>query len=314
MRRVLKRLALATGTYPLVSGVLARLRRALAAFAETPRILEREPPPAQTIPVDYPVDPRPRWGYGRPSHPELSRILEEGRARYAELLGSFLPFRRSLAQIPLREDPDDWRTPNWDNGMLPALDAIALYSLLALREPSLYIEVGSGNSTKFARRAVDDQQLATKVVSVDPHPRAECDRICDEIIREPFERIDLGLFDRVGPGDVVFLDGSHRCFTNSDATVFFIDVMPFLPSGALVHIHDIWLPDDYPPAWNDRYYSEQYPLATWLLAGGSTYEVLLPNHFISQDPELHGILEPIWSDPHMAGAETHGCSFWLRRR
>ena len=305
----LRRLAEVTKTYPL----LARLRRGFGAFADEAKKVP-EPAPVQTIALDYKVDPQPRWGYGKPSHPELLRILDAGRARYSDLLGGFLPFRESFARIPLPPDPADPRAPNWNNGMLPALDTIALYGLLVMEAPSTYVEIGSGNSTKFARRAIDDNRLATKIVSVDPHPRAECDLICDEIIREPFERIDLGLFDRVGSGDVVFLDGSHRCFTNSDATVFFMDVMPFLPPGALIHIHDIWLPDDYPPAWSDRFYSEQYLLAAWLLAQSSTYEVVLPNFFISEDPELHGILDPIWSDPRMSGVETHGCSFWMRRR
>ena len=304
MRDAARRVAVATGTYRSLN----RLRRAWEAF-----MWNQGPGPAQDIHVDYPVDPRPRWGYGKPSHRELARIIEEGRAGYADLLHRFLELQESFAQISVEADPREWTTPNWGNGMLPALDTMALYSLLALNDPSLYIEIGSGHSTKFARRAVADHELTTKIVSVDPRPRAECDEICDELIRAPFEKIDVSLFDRVGSGDVVFLDGSHRCFTNSDVTVFYLDVMPYLPSGTLVHIHDIWLPDDYPPQWNDRYYSEQYPLATWLLAQGSTYRVLLPNYVISIDPELHGILDPVWKDPRLAGMETFGCSFWLQR-
>jgi hypothetical protein len=66
-------------------------------------------------------------------------------------------------------------------------------------------------------------------------------------------------------GDVLFFDGSHRCLQNSDVTAFFLDVLPELPSGVIVGIHDIVLPNDYPSVWKDRYYSEQYILAAYLL-------------------------------------------------
>ena len=90
----------------------------------------------------------------------------------------------------------------------------------------------------------------------------EVDGLCDEVIRAPLEECDLAVFSRVRPGDVVFFDGSHRAFTNSDVTTFFLDVLPELPAGVLVHLHDICLPDDYPPYLDDSFYSEQYLLAT----------------------------------------------------
>jgi len=97
---------------------------------------------------------------------------------------------------------------------------------------------------------------------------------------------------------------------NSDATVIFLDVLPNLPPGVLVHFHDIFLPDDYPPDWIGRYYSEQYLLAAYLLAKGNAVEVLQPNYFISRDPELSRFLEPLWEDfPHIT---RHGASFWLK--
>ena len=96
------------------------------------------------------------------------------------------------------------------------------------------------------------------------------------MVRQPLEDVDPHFFQRVTPGDIVFIDASHRSFTNSDTTAFFLDVLPTLPDETLVQIHDIYLPDDYPPQWNDRYYNEQYLLATWLLADGHEYAVALP--------------------------------------
>ena len=124
----------------------------------------------------------------------------------------------------------------------------AIYSFLRSRRPATYLEIGSGNSTKFAARARQDGRLDTKIVSIDPSPRAEVDALCDEVIRSPFELADLSVLDRLVPGDIVFFDGSHRVFMNSDVAAFFLDAVPRLPAGVLIGVHDIYLPDDYEPA------------------------------------------------------------------
>ena len=64
---------------------------------------------------------------------------------------------------------------------------------------------------------------------------------------------------------------------NSDVAVFFLDILPNLAPGVVVHIHDVFLPDDYPPQWIERYYSEQYLLACYLLAESTKFDVILPN-------------------------------------
>lgn len=101
---------------------------------------------------------------------------------------------------------------------------------------------------------------------------------------------------------------------NSDATVVFLDILPRLKSGVFVEFHDIMLPLDYPVAWQEWYYSEQYLLAAYLLAEGNNFEIVLPNTFIGQDPELRGIMSPFWEDPRINGIETHGASFWIRMK
>src|SRR5262245_52540208 len=108
------------------------------------------------------------------------------------------------------------------------------------------LSIGSGHSTKFARRAVVDYGLPTQITSIDPHPRAEIDALCHRTIRKPLEETDLNVFDELEPGDVVFFDGSHQYFMNSDVTVFFLDVPPRLKPGTLVQVHDNTLPYDYP--------------------------------------------------------------------
>jgi Methyltransferase domain len=262
--------------------------------------------------LDYPVNPHQRWSTSNP-HPELYTIINSNRLRYVELLHSFLAFTERFGQIPERQASDSSPLePSWINGWMPALDAVALYSLVAIKQPNYFLEVGSGNSTKFAHKAVTDHRLNTKIISIDPQPRAEIDMLCDQIIREPVESISLDIFDQLGSGDILYVDNSHRVFMNSDATVIFLDVIPRLKPGVLVEVHDVTLPYDYPAAWIDRYYSEQYLLAAYLLARGHRFEILLPNAFISSDDELNTILAPLWQQSQMKNAEIHGCSFWLK--
>lgn len=262
--------------------------------------------------LDYPVRPRPRWGWGQPAHPALAALIESGRDGYRRVLHELVGLREALARIPV-EPPPDTDEPSWASEFLPGLDTAALYGFVALGRPATYLEVGSGASTRVARRATRDAGLATRIVSIDPAPRAAVDGLCDEIERRPLEDTDLARFERLRAGDVVFVDGSHRCFTNSDATVFFLDVLPRLSPGVLVGIHDVYLPYDYPPQWTDRFYSEQYLLAAWLL-GGDQLDVVFPAAFVSLDAELSRVLEPLWAEPRLTGVTRHGGAFWLRVR
>lgn len=264
---------------------------------------------SQMLFLDYRVEPASRWGHGRPPHPQLLALMEQGRASYRDLLQSFLLYEAELASIP--HEPRDDRSPFWNNGWLPPLDAVALYGLLAQRKPRLYLEVGSGHSTKFARRAIEDHSLATRIVSIDPHPRAEIDRLCDELLRQPLQHADLAVFDRLQPGDVLFLDCSHVLLTNSDVAVAFLEVLPRLPAGVLVQVHDVFLPYDYPPRWAHHYWSEQYLLAFALLEGASRLKVLLPNAFVSADRELSQVLQPLWQRIGLPGPQDAGVSMWL---
>lgn len=253
----------------------------------------------------------PRWGYGKPRHPLLYEIIDRGWKDYENLLRRFLNYKDKYLKINRHEDEQTPWEPHLTNSWLPGLDSLALYSMLAIYKPTKYIEVGSGNSTKFARRSIRDNHLKTKIISVDPEPRAEIDAICDEVLRKPVEEVDYLFFDKLETSDVLFIDSSHRCFMNSDVTGIFLDVLPRLKPGVLVEIHDIFLPDDYPPWWAERYYSEQYLLAAYILAEGRKFDILLPNGFISKDPQLRKIVSPIFSAPDMDEVSSGGGSFWL---
>lgn len=253
----------------------------------------------------------PRYGYGKLAHAQLSELLDRGHDSYVSMLERFLEFKEDLSTIPLNP-PADHAMPYWRNGYFEALDPVSLYSLACLNNPQTYVEIGSGNSTKFMRKAIDDHALRTRIVSIDPEPRAEVDRLCDEILRQRLETIDLGIFQSLRANDVLFIDGSHRVFMNSDVAVVFLDILPQLEDGVLIYIDDIFLPLDYPPEWTSRYYSEQYLLAVLLLADeGRRYDVVLPCFLVEQHPRFQPLLDRLWNRDAAGGC---GNGFWLRVR
>ena len=263
------------------------------------------------IELDYPVHASPRYGYGKPLHPLLLQVIEARRSAYRDLLEKCVLYKSEIRAIESKPGGGE-KGPQWVNGFLTAFDALTLYVLIQLHRPRLYIEIGSGHSTRFARRAIGDGKLSTNLVSIDPRPRIGTGGIADRVIEQPVETMALEIFESLESGDILFVDNSHRVFTNSDAAVVFLDILPRLRPGVLVHFHDIFLPADYPPEWNGRYYSEQYLLAANLLAPAQSFEIVLANSFISDDPELRSILADIWNHPAMEGVERHGCSFWVR--
>jgi len=105
-------------------------------------------------------------------------------------------------------------------------------------------------------------------------------------VREGLETCDIALFDRLQPGDIVFLDGSHRVFMNSDVTVFMIDVLPRLKPGVLVHVHDIALPWDYPDMFVDWYWSETYILAAYLIGARDRVRPVFPTAWVCRNPQF----------------------------
>jgi len=73
---------------------------------------------------------------------------------------------------------------------------------------------------------------------------------------------------------------------NSDVTVFFIDILPRLKPGVIVHIHDIMLPYDYPDSFKHLYWNEQYMLAVYMMGHMGRLVPLAPTAFICRDTEF----------------------------
>ena len=269
-------------------------------------------PKFQNLFLDYKVEFKPRYGHGKPAHKDLYNIIDANRHLYEDFLNKALLHKEAIWTIQDSENETNSINPTWNNGFLPGLDIIGIYTLLTEYKPKKYIEIGSGNSTKVAYKAKIEQKLETEIISIDPMPRAEVDDLANKVIREPFENIKINILDELNENDILFVDNSHRILPNSDSMVFYLEILPRLKKGVIVHIHDIYLPYDYPQFMCDRFYSEQYGLAMYLLANPKKYETILPNYFISEDKELSDLISPIWNHENLKNVEKHGGSYWIK--
>jgi predicted O-methyltransferase YrrM len=264
---------------------------------------------SHTVDDYYPVDPVPRWGHDKAAHGQINAFLIELIPSFLDFLDRAASHHRLLASVA-REGEATALVPFWKSEWLQNLDAVLLMVMLAELRPKTYLEIGSGVSTKFARHTIKHLALPTKLISIDPEPRYGIDGICDQVIRKRLEDCELTEFDALEAGDILFFDGSHRTFQNSDVTVFFLDIMPRLKPGVIVHIHDIFLPWDYPTRWMKRMYSEQYMLAMMLLYRQNDFKMIAANFFMCQRPELKVVLEKILSP---LGLKREGLSFWMEK-
>jgi hypothetical protein len=262
----------------------------------------------------YSYTPESRYGHGRPAHAQIEAVLARSHARYAEILGAFADLTPDFLKIPAQESgalPDQ---PYWCNQWLPGLDAATLYGFIAAFKPRIYCEVGSGHSTRFAAEARRVHSPQTHIISIDPAPRAEIAGLADTRVPKPLQECDPAMFALLEADDIFFLDGSHRVLQNSDVSVFFLEVLQVLKPGVVIHIHDIFWPADYPPHWQRRMYSEQYMLGLLLLYGMDRFEILMPNAYVCKQPDLRGLLDPLWTAPSVQGIAASGGSFWMRKR
>jgi hypothetical protein len=262
--------------------------------------------------VDYGYRAEARYGGGRPPHPELDALIGAGRARYGEIIAALGEMQSDFAQLPLGGSYES-NDPFWLNAWFPALDAMALTGMLHAHDPARFVEIGSGMSTKYARRAVSAYGLRTRLISIDPQPRNQVDALCDQVIRQPLEQCPADLFQSLEAGDILFLDSSHRAFQGSDVTVFFLEILPRLAPGVIVHLHDIYLPYDYISGHVRRLWNEQYLLATALLFGPAAFEILFPCWYVGRDPDLAAQAAGLLRKGPLEGVDLYGASFWMRK-
>jgi hypothetical protein len=103
------------------------------------------------------------------------------------------------------------------------------------------------------------------------------------LIEKKVEDIDLEFFSQLHSGEILFVDSSHTVKIGGDVNYLFLEVLPRLKPGVIVHVYDIFLPFEYPRAWvmeEFRFWTEQYLLQAFL-SFNSEFEVLMANSYIS---------------------------------
>ena len=224
-----------------------------------------------------------------------------GMAALLDAAAAFMPdYARFGGAPPAPRFAQDW---------FPRLDAAIAYAMARLRRPARIVEIGSGHSTRVFARAIADGALPTLLTAIDPAPRADISALPVEILRMPVQRAPRGAFAGLSAGDVLFVDSSHILMPGSDVDLLFNGVMPALPAGTLVHVHDIFLPDAYPGDWAWRGYNEQNALAGALAAGG--WKILWSSRYAATRLAAAVAASPLAALPLPAGA--HETSLWLER-
>jgi predicted O-methyltransferase YrrM len=199
------------------------------------------------------------------------------------------------------------------------IDASVLHIMIRKFKPQLMIEVGSGYSTYAAARASlmnQKEDHACRMVSIEPYPKkalvAGFDGL-DEQIPKKVEDVPWSVFEQLGENDILFIDSSHVLKTANDVNYLYLQVLPRLRQGVVVHVHDIFFPYDYPREWilkRRAFWTEQYLLQAFL-ALNTSYKVLFGNYFMkSRYPEK---MAAFFSPPSGYRPRHQNGSFWMQK-
>jgi len=195
-------------------------------------------------------------------------------AAQLELLHTFaIGYRAEYEALPYESDESSVRF-FLNNGMFESVDAEILYCVIRHFRPRTIIEVGSGYSSLLAAHAAQrnrDDGSPCELIAIEPFPphwlKAGLNGLT-RLIEAPIEDVPISEFLRLGPNDVFFIDSSHVIRTGGDVVREYLEILPRLHSGVLVHCHDIYLPRDYPRdlvVRDHNFWTEQYILHAFLL-------------------------------------------------
>lgn len=158
------------------------------------------------------------------------------------------------------------------NGSFGPGDAEYWYQLIRALKPRRIFEIGSGHSTLLAVRAVrrnreEDPGYTCRHLCIEPFERPWLEEVGVTVVRERVEDLDPSLFAELGEDDVLFIDSSHVIRPQGDVLFEYLELLPALAPGVVVHVHDIFSPRDYPMRWladEVKFWNEQYLLEAFL--------------------------------------------------
>jgi hypothetical protein len=159
-----------------------------------------------------------------------------------------------------------------NNGSFESGDAEYLYQIVRARKPRRIFEVGSGHSTLIAQRAIamnmrEIPGYTCKHLCIEPYENPWLEKLAVTVMRQRVEEVDRALFQELEADDLLFIDSSHVVRPQGDVVVEYLEILPALKTGVIVHIHDVFSPRDYPEEWvlrHMRIWHEQYLLEALL--------------------------------------------------
>jgi len=239
-------------------------------------------------------------------HPALDFKEAEQLTLLSELISAYACELKSLTAENL---------PEFSNGFFSDLDAAIYYALIRRLKPRRIIEIGGGFSTRVASRALaknSEEEKTGNLVCIEPYPesRLTSANLELELIQKRVEEIDTSFFSCLEANDILFIDSSHTVKFGSDVCYEMLEILPSLNSGVWVHVHDIFLPKDYPAEWlltrrlalNEQYLFEAF------LAFSSAFTIRLANHWLLQ--EHLDQAKQLWPQN---GDANKASSFWISR-
>ena len=248
------------------------------------------------IPYRYAAACRPA-GY-----PALRPLFEAAEPRMRAVMDAVAALGDDLDRLAARGPA------RFDQDWFPRLDAAAAYAIVRNRRPRRIVEIGSGHSTRFLSLAARDGGLSTEIVCIDPAPRAGIAALGVRPIPKLLSDAPPDVFAALEAGDVLFVDSSHVAMPGTDVDRLVLDLLPRLPAGVLVHVHDVFLPEAYPPGWAWRGYNEQL-LVGALIQGGAFDLVFASRYVATRRPEWLGPVVRLPLRP-----EAYESSLWLAKR
>jgi len=205
-----------------------------------------------------------------------------------------------------------------NNGQFQSVDGEIAYCIIRHFKPRTMIEVGSGYSTYLMAHAIlknkeENDQYNCDLTAIEPYPNPTLKAGfpgLSKLIDQKLQSVSLSKFGKLSDSDILFIDSSHVLKIGSDVRYGYLDILPRLQKGVIIHLHDIFLPAEYPKEWllNRRFLNEQYFLHAFLLFNDS-FEVLWAGSFmhLSNPDALERAFGSYSRDKCWPG------SFWIRK-
>ncbi len=186
---------------------------------------------------------------------------------------------------------EEFKNLNFDieNNFYEAGDVEIYYQMIRYYKPRTIIEIGSGHSSLIAKKSINKNKVTdnhdSKLICIEPYENSWLEKNEIEVIRQKVEDVDFKIFNDLEKNDILFIDSSHVIKPQGDIVKIFLEILPKLKSGVIVHIHDIFSPRDYPENWlkvENRFFNEQY-LLEGILDNSSRYNVMLSLNLLKHD-------------------------------